>query len=463
MGMRASMGQMFKALWRFVTDLGAADAVPPTPSASGMAPPGWSDFAPPPGAVWPSVSVPVSQYDPIRTALDLTLKRFVDNVQEHLIFAPDERFSLRYLSLTGNDLASQALIRRFFNEFKDATTQHNIAVDAAKRNCAHGVMTDGQTTLRAELSAAELAPFDQWNAQLGAPADQPEPVSVAIVGEWTKPVAATAGPDAATLPPDGGVDVSQRQLTLDITDAGGNRSLVVRSLPLTFGRDSAGLAHALQGKFLSRVHGQLLVGAQNTLVWLNLSSNGSLVDGTQALMPGERSVLRNGARLALGRTQDVFATTPAECPLLVLRWAWTGSDNAATPVTVDQRSGMPTPINVAPGAAAGRLCNLAVQDAEGTRTCPVLTLPFTIGRDPASDCRIPEANKTVSRNHVELLAINADGARVRNHGGVKGWGTAVNGLEQPAEFTLVWGATMTLASRDTAGRPAQLQLQRADP
>lgn len=469
MGFRAGITQMLKGAWRFVTDLGAADPLPPSPQAMGS-PPVWaSDPGATPGREGPSVSAPISQYDPIRSALDRTLQRFVDNVHEHLIFAPDERFSLRYLTLTGHDAASQALITRFFNEFRDATTQHNIAVGAVQRNCAHGVLTDAQTTLRAELSVAELAPFDLWNAQLAAIADPPEPLSLGIVGEWVKAptqiTAAGTGPAPAAAAA-GQVDVSRRQLSLDITDAAGSRSVALASLPITIGKDSAGQPHAMQGKFLSRVHGLLLLEAQQTVVWLNLSGNGSLVDGHQVLRPGERTPLRNGARIALGRTQEQFATAPAECPLIAVRWASSGSDKSATPVTADVGAAGTPLVHESPYAVAGPppgpLCNLAVQDAEGTRTCPVLALPFTIGRDPDSDCRIPEANKTVSRIHLELVEISDAGARVRNHADAKGWGTAVDGLEQPADFSLPWGATVTLASRDTDGKRAQLQLQKAE-
>ena len=472
----ASLGRWIKGWWRDAADLMAADPVRPAHPAH-AAGPAWLNDNPPnlpnptnPRDRGPKVGPPISPYEPIRAAMERTLKRFADKVQDHLIDAPHERFSVRYLTLTGHDEPSRLLIARYFDEFRDAKTRTSIALKAIERNFTTGVLTDQLMAFKAELSADELAPFDQWNAQLASDADLPDMIELGIVGEWTNPAptrpqphwAGSASPTGPSIPSSPSspssqesTDVSQRQMVLEIHDADGSRSVALLDLPITLGRDSEGLPHAMQGKFLSRIHARLLLEAHNSVVLLNLSGNGSLVDGQQVLKAGERTPLRNGARVALGRTQDRFATGTAECPQIVLRWASTGNADGPTPVTAEFQAEQATPINL----GAGPLCSLAVQDAESTRTCTVLSLPYTVGRDPASNCRLPEANSHVSRTHLELLALDADGARVRNHAVGKPWGTTIDGIEQAAEFSLPWGATVVLAGRSPTGKPAQLQLQ----
>ena len=461
MRLTTRLGHIFAGLWRGATDLLAADpapaARPANPEAVGWPP----DKAPQARDRSPKVGPPVSLYDPIRAAMDRTLQRFAARVQDHLIDAPHERFSFRYLTLTGHDEPSRALIARYFDEYKDAKTRSNIALKVIERNLSAGVVTDQLMAFKAELSAEELAPIDQWNAQLVAELDTPELIELGIVGEWTHaaPVRAEAGLASGPAQPahsaQAATDVSQRQMVLDIQDAHGSRSVALNSLPITLGRASDAEPHAMQGTFLSRVHARLLLEGHNGVVLLNLSDNGSLVDEHQVLRVGERTPLRNGARVALGRTQDRPNVATADCPQIVLRWASTGSAHPPTPVNPDHLSHQPTPIN--PGA--GPLFSLAVQDAESTRTCSVLSLPYTVGRDPGSDCRLPEANPHVSRTHLELLAVGPEGVRVRNHAVDKPWGTTIAGIEQPAEFSLPWGATVVLAGRSPTGKPAQLQLQ----
>ena len=98
------------------------------------------------------------------------------------------------------------------------------------------------------------------------------------------------------------------------------------------------------------------------------------------------------------------------------------------------------------GAPAQPLCVLAIKDAHGSRTVPVTRLPYVIGRSELADCRVPEDNAGVSRDHLVIQAIDAAGARIDNNA-VGKWGTEVDDAEQPAQFTLPWGRQVTLASR----------------
>ncbi|HVE55158.1 MAG TPA: hypothetical protein VNB23_17390, partial [Ramlibacter sp.] len=126
------------------------------------------------------------------------------------------------------------------------------------------------------------------------------------------------------------------------------------------------------------------------------------------------------------------------------------SDGATTPIRSAFDSATPalsaaTPLIAAP---PGPLCVLAIRDAHGSRTVPVTRLPYVIGRSEVADCRVPEANAGVSRDHLVIQAIDAVGAQVVNNA-VGKWGTEVDEAEQPGQFTLAWGRQVTLAGRFT--------------
>ena len=89
---------------------------------------------------------------------------------------------------------------------------------------------------------------------------------------------------------------------------------------------------------------------------------------------------------------------------------------------------------------------LAINDAHGSRTVAVTRLPYVIGRSESADCRVPEGNAGVSRDHLVIQAIDATGVRIHNNA-VGKWGTEVDNAEQPEDFTLPWGRQVTLAAR----------------
>jgi len=103
------------------------------------------------------------------------------------------------------------------------------------------------------------------------------------------------------------------------------------------------------------------------------------------------------------------------------------------------------------------MCVLAIQDAHGSRTVPVMRLPYVVGRSELADCRVPEDNVGVSRDHLVIQAIDAAGARIDNNA-VGKWGTVVDEAEQPAQFTLPWGRQVTLARRFSKAPPVTVVL-----
>lgn len=99
------------------------------------------------------------------------------------------------------------------------------------------------------------------------------------------------------------------------------------------------------------------------------------------------------------------------------------------------------------------VARLQVSDVLGQREIAIAAdqLPFSIGRDQAQSCPVPWDHKTVSGKHLQLLAIEEGGARMRmiGHNGGTLEGRRVDG---GAEMLWPWGGTAALGA-PTPGEP----------
>ena len=438
--------------------LGLSDPVPADPPPSGSAATG---FGPQPPASPSAVPVAYGPYAQLWQSVDRHLAQFMaHSVLPHRQFEPDDVFKLVRIQVTGTNAAAQGAIDRFLAEFRP-DSRRKVVLAAVARNCAQGVSTEGFVDFNRDFDQADLDDSDPYDAQL-AQAHQGG-YQLTLYGEWElqRPPAPSVPAQAATS---GGAAAQLVPLHLDIDDAHGRRELSVAALPFVIGRTAAPAGQAVSGKFVSRRHGLLERDEQARVWWRDTSVNGSSIDGA-AVAPGERRQLHNGARLRLGGE----STDAAECPELVIRWPATADDDTRTPLRASLPDGsvvdtvtplrspldgdgddgaQPAPSAVTPLSAAlpGPLCVLAVKDAHGSRTVAVTRLPYVVGRGELADCRVPEDNAGVSREHLIIRAIDAAGAQIDNDA-VGKWGTQVDGAEQPARFTLGWGQQVTLAGR----------------
>ena len=399
-------------------------------------------------------------YAELWRSVDRHLAQFmVRSVLPHRQFEPDDAFKLVRIQITGTTPAAQSAIDRFLTEFRPES-RRKVVLAAVKRNCPQGVSTEDFVDFNRDFESAELDDSDPYDAQL-APAHQGG-FELTLYGEWQlqHPLPANAR-QAADI--DTGAQ-PEAPLQIEVDDAQGRRALSVAQLPFVIGRSAARPEQAVAGQFVSRRHGLLERDGQGRVWYRDTSVNGSSVDGS-ATAPGERRQLANGARLRLGGD----AANPRECPELVVSWP-TGSDasdaEAQTPIRAPLRDGSAdaTPIRTGLGAATplvaavpGPLCLLAIQDAHGSRTVAVTRMPYVIGRGEQADCRLPEANAGVSRDHLVLRAVSGAGAELDNNAADK-WGTVVDGVEQPAHFTLGWGRQATLAGRFGTAPPVTVEL-----
>ncbi|HLL20354.1 MAG TPA: FHA domain-containing protein [Rubrivivax sp.] len=469
---------LFDKLARWLGLSETASAEMPLPSAGGTS----SGLAMPPPAVPP---VPAAlgghgAYAELWQSVDRHLSQFmVRSVLPHRQFEPDDVFRLVRIQITGTTAAARAAIDQFLHEFRPES-RRKVVLAAVQRNCPQGVSTDDFVDFNRDFESADLQDSDPYDAQL-APSHQGG-FQLTLYGEWqlrpSAPATSGVGSAAAGLPGQGTSAHGQTPLHIAVNDATGQRTLQVAELPFVVGRSASQPKFAITGQFVSRRHGLIERDSQGRLWFRDTSVNGSSLDGV-LITPGDRRQLANGARLRLGG--DV--ANPRECPELVVQWPppadatddhGGGQADLRTPIraplrqhspentplrhsshdVVDAAGGAPTPL-VDP--APGPLCLLAVKDAHGSRTVPVTRLPFVIGRGEQADCRIPEDNAGVSRDHLVLRGLSDAGAQVENHAAGK-WGTEVDGAEQPAQFTLAWGGQATLAGRFGKAPPATVQL-----
>jgi pSer/pThr/pTyr-binding forkhead associated (FHA) protein len=411
-----------------------------------------------PGSATPGANSP---YAELWQSVDRHLAQFmVHSVLPHRQFEPDDVFKLVRIQVTGTTAAAQGVIDRFLAEFRPESRRKAVLA-AVTRTCSQGVSTTDFIDFNRDFDRAELEESDPYDAQL-ADAHRGG-YQLTLYGEWElqRAVPVSVAPVVgASVPgmPGTLAATSTAPLDIDIHDAAGRRQLQVAALPFALGRVAALAEQRIAGTFVSRRHGVLERDAQGRTWYRDTSVNGSVLDGCP-IAPGERRQLRNGALLRLGGE----AADVAECPVLTIRWPQGHDDDASTPIRAPLRvpgDGAATPIRAgladataAPPAAtplsvapAGPLCVLAIKDAHGSRTVAVTRLPYEIGRSESADCRVPEANAGVSRDHLVIQALDAAGAHIDNNA-VGKWGTEIGETEQPARFTLPWGRQVTLASR----------------
>lgn len=446
------------ARWLGLSETAAADQ-PPGGGGSAAVPAGAAQPPPLPPALGGH-----GPYAELWQSVDRHLAQFmVRSVLPHRQFEPDDVFRLVRIQITGTTAAAQAAIDRFLTEFRP-DSRRKVVLAAVRRNCPQGVSSENFVDFNRDFDSAELEDSDPYDAQL-APAHQGG-YQLTLHGEWQlQPTSPGSAQQPAGAGDGADAQSAAAALEIDVHDAGGRRALSVPQLPFVVGRNALRPELAIAGQFVSRRHGLLERDGQGRVWYRDTSVNGSSVDGV-ATMPGERRQLGNGARLRLGG--DV--ANPRECPELVVHWPAAGdnaaadADDAPTPIRAPLHPGgtAATPIRadidnnqaaavtgaVTPlaGPSPGPLCLLAIKDAHGSRTVPVTRLPYVVGRGEQADCRIPEDNAGVSREHLVLRALTGAGAQLDNNAAGK-WGTLVDGVEQPARFTLGWGRQATLASR----------------
>lgn len=104
---------------------------------------------------------------------------------------------------------------------------------------------------------------------------------------------------------------------------------------------------------------------------------------------------------------------------------------------------------------------LQIADSAGSHRVPVyaLALPFRIGRDPEADYKVPQAHTTVSAYHLEIQAIEVNGALLRIMG-LNGAKMGNQNLPQNSQMHWTWGSSLVIGTPEKSS--CQLTLLRPD-
>jgi pSer/pThr/pTyr-binding forkhead associated (FHA) protein len=197
-------------------------------------------------------------------------------------------------------------------------------------------------------------------------------------------------------------------------------------------------------------------------LWLaDHSTNGTWVDG-ERVQRGNRVALANGAVIGFGR--DRGETEHDRYPALrvhLLRLA-VAPGALATPVTPSASTPVaPAAVRGGPKSPVGVVMPLAVlsiSDATGGPLRDVIALPFTIGRGSSQDYVVPDANEGVSREHLVIEQMNAQGAVALNRA-VSRNGTFSGNQALPERFVWRFGQEIVLGERWADAPPVSITLQ----
>jgi len=390
-------------------------------------------------------------YAPLVAAIRDELEAFVERqLRLHLAIAERDRYVLASIDVTvAGDEGHAALLERFTAEFTPEQIKRFLARDviAGLRNASAIDLTQF-----AGLNVEPLArppeaedPFASLIAELkgATPEAQARPFDVTLVGRWVHGEGAVPG----VLTP-----IAARVATLEIDDASGRRRVELASAApgrrYVIGKDPAADI-VVDGTYASRRHCELWLDRDGWRVADAASTNGIRVEsqgGATRSGPGDRTVplaIAPGAVVVLSAHARGDARDYPRLRLDVQ------APRSAVPRT-EHAHAPSTPL--APVRRAATPFVLEARMASGAREVDLApdALPFSIGRSRAQSLVVDGAHADVSGRHVEIVAVDADGATVIVHGDN---GVSVDGVPHAPGARFAWrkGETMLLgrASGDT--------------
>ena len=393
-------------------------------------------------------------YAPLIAAIRDELEAFVERqLRLHLAIAERDRYVLSSIEVAvAGDEGHATLLRRFMAEFTPEQIKRYLARDviAGLRN-ASAIDLAQFAGLNVEAGSRPKDAEDPYAALIaelksGAPDAQARPFDVTLVGRWVH------GEGAVRIAP---TPVSTRVATLEIDDASGRRRVELAAAApgrrYVIGKDAAADI-VVDGTYASRRHCELWLDGDVWRVADAGSTNGIRVEsggGATRSGPDDRAVA-----LALGPGAVVVLSAhargePRDYPRL--RLDAPAPARASVPRTAAAHA-PPTPL--APVRRTPAPLVLEVRMASGAREVDLSAeaLPFAIGRSRTQSLVVDGAHADVSGRHVEIVAVDEDGATVVVHGDN---GVSVGGVAHLPGTRFLWrkGETMTIG-RAGADAPA---------
>jgi hypothetical protein len=423
-------------------------------------------------------AVHLGPYGPLIGAIRDELEHFVaSQLRLHLAIAEHDRYVLTSIEVEcADDEAQRALLRRFVTEFKPEQIKQYLARDviAGLRN-ASAIDLSQFAGLNAQQPPEDDDddPYQDLIADLqkSAPSGRARGFEVALLGRWSQTDVPTRSHARSTHPARGttqgaSTPLAGRTFALDVEDTAGTRRVeltaIVPGQRYTVGKDP-GCDVTVDARYASRRHCELWFEHGTWWVADAGSTNGIRVDANDEA-GGAEHLRREGDALELpaGATLVLSAAARGEAalyPRLTL--------HAAPAFHLDVRDTAATdaPVPVTPIAPPRRRqagwC-IAARMASGVRDATIgTTLPFGVGRSRNQSLVIDWAHAEVSGRHLDIVAVDENGASVVVHGdnGVSVDGTA---YARGARFQWKPGETLCLGAGDEAAAACTLVLSHHD-
>jgi len=424
------------------------------------------------------------------------LEHFVaSHVRLHLAIAERDRFVLTAIGVSctdgGQGSQARALLDRFMREFRPEQIKRFLAreVVAALPNAAAIDLSQfaGLYDADARDSAAPDREYAELLAALTYTPAAAQAYEVSVVGRWSEAeaprpgsappsVGAAANASLATVPfvqraATPVTPLAGQRVEFELEDADGRRRVVLPSV-LPGRRYAVGKGEGCDlrasGTYVSRRHAELWCDGDGSWWVADAgSTNGVRIEeGPQGAARGDGAAvntalaveqplrLPDGARIVLSARAEGPAS---DYPWLALRVPGPAAARI-TPIAatvggaVAATTAPRTPLTAILSAQPALAWRIAVAQAGGARTVDVRpgALPFTVGRSRNQALVIDRRHEGVSGHHVEITALDDDGAAVRVHGDN---GVQIDGTEHAAGSQLHWRAGQTMRLGAAADDP----------
>jgi pSer/pThr/pTyr-binding forkhead associated (FHA) protein len=419
-------------------------------------------------------------YGPLIAAIRDELEHFIaSHVRLHLAIADRDRFVMTAVAVACPEGAeARRLLLQFMREFKPEQVKRYLVREliGGLPNAAAIDLSQfaGLVDADARPATDEEGEYRDLIAALSAAPSGPaqRPYRIEIVGRWAEIEAPVASAHAAKATPatppreTPSTPLAGQRHEFDVEDGDGRRRVVLQSV--VPGRRYAvgkgeGCDIRLNGAYTSRRHADLWIEDGAWWVADAGSTNGLRVEtrpgpharGGDAATAGTEPPLRleEGARLVLSARAEGPA---AEYPWLALR-APAHAPARPTPIAVQPPVARPVPpatrpeavprtplTAILPGEATGAArFKVTLMQAGGMRTLELheATLPVRVGRSRNQTLVVDRRHESVSGQHLEVVALDADGAQVAVHGDN---GVLLEGVPHPSGSRFRWAAGETL-------------------
>jgi hypothetical protein len=397
-------------------------------------------------------------YAPLIAAIRAELEDFVAlKLGLHLAIAERDRYVLTGIEVGADaDPASTKLLRHFTAEFTPEQIKRFLARDviAGLPNASAIDLSQFAGLVATSPPPAAEDPYAALIADLQEGGEaEPRAFDVTLVGRWVHGDAAALH-DVRSRAGDPGrgarTPLAAGAWTLRIDDASGARRVELAPIPgrrYVVGKDPD-CDVVVDGTYASRRHCELWSDGAGWRVADAGSTNGIRVEAGGAISRSESAAGARAATLELPpRGRLVLSAqalgSPRDHPRMTM-------EPPAAPAGAAANLGAPaTPL--APARRPGPSMVLAASMASGVREIDLAAcaLPFDIGRSRSQALVVDGVHEDVSGRHVEIVAIDEQGATVVVHGDN---GVSIEGAHHGAGERFRWkrGERMLLGRADGA-------------